>query len=380
VRKRALSTINPDRASTSLAWLVDFLDDSGRLPFKRLRSSSDLEHSAYNTETLEMLGEYIRGKGSRQHNKLGQEIASDTIDGYISTIKSICAIEARCAIVLEENKPVLAAASKATRRAQPAKAERQLKRGIRAQHLRRLAGNGWDRSSPRGIIEWAAALVSWNILLRGGEIGVVPGKAFDPSRGSSFGSIDFHRPDADSRGLPYLVWYVVPIKDGQARRQASPMTIRRRQHGPIGADPLCVYDAIAIAWQAVLGSPPPTEGRVQGPAAQIPFFRCLWKHGGPVWDTEDTRDLARRMAISLGLDPNEFGGKSFRIGGATDWRQKLGADSERLIRQRGRWLSDIALCYQRALARQHLDASAAVADAEGADLEALCPGWAQPTG
>jgi hypothetical protein len=84
------------------------------------------------------------------------------------------------------------------------------------------------------------------------------------------------------------------------------------------------------------------------------------------------------MAVALGLDPTEFGGKSFRIGGATDWRQKLGPDAERLIKQRGRWKSDIALCYQRALVGQHLDASVAVGDADGADLEGVCPGWIQP--
>ena len=87
--------------------------------------------------------------------------------------------------------------------------------------------------------------------------------------------------------------------------------------------------------------------------------------------------LATRMAKALGLDPSEFGGKSFRIGGATDLRSLLGADSERIIKQRGRWHSDVALAYQRALARQHLSASSAVADVDESDLEALCPGWAQ---
>ena len=42
------------------------------------------------------------------------------------------------------------------------------------------------------------------------------------------------------------------------------------------------------------------------------------------------------------------------------------------------WWSDIHALYQRALADEHLQGSAALADARGAELEALCKGWAQP--
>ena len=74
-----------------------------------------------------------------------------------------------------------------------------------------------------------------------------------------------------------------------------------------------------------------------------------------------------------------YGGKSFRIGGATDWRAVLGeSKAERIIRQRGRWDSDIHKIYERALAHEHLSGSAAVGGASGAELEALCAGWAQP--
>ena len=81
----------------------------------------------------------------------------------------------------------------------------------------------------------------------------------------------------------------------------------------------------------------------------------------------------------MGLDPADFGGKSFRIGGATDWRAVAGfADATRVIKQRGRWASDIQAIYERALASEHLSGSAAVGGACGEDLESLCPGWAQP--
>jgi hypothetical protein len=154
------------------------------------------------------------------------------------------------------------------------------------------------------------------------------------------------------------------------------MAIRRRSAGPLGADPMCTYDAIFIAWTATAGTRPPDSGRTLDPSlAPRPFF--TGRERGP-WDTEDTRLLARRFATALGLDPSEFGGKSFRIGGATDWRDIFGADAERVIKQRGRWQSDIAFLYQRALAETHLRGSAAVADADHADLESLCLGWVQP--
>ena len=48
--------------------------------------------------------------------------------------------------------------------------------------MRALAERGFDRSSARGIVRWAAALLAHNLLLRGGEVGVVEGKAFDTSQ------------------------------------------------------------------------------------------------------------------------------------------------------------------------------------------------------
>ena len=51
--------------------------------------------------------------------------------------------------------------------------------------------------------------------------------------------------------------------------------------------------------------------------------------------------------------------------------------AERLIKQRGRWNSSVQRLYERALAEEHLGASAAIGEAEGRELEALCRGWAQ---
>ena len=83
--------------------------------------------------------------------------------------------------------------------------------------------------------------------------------------------------------------------------------------------------------------------------------------------------------MALGLAEEEAGAKCFRIGGATDLRDALGSSQvAELTLQRGRWASDVGLVYQRALVRNHLESSAAVGEAAGADLEAMCAGWAQP--
>ena len=374
-RRRARETFDLDRLATALEWFVDFLASTGRTPFVPLEHAGDLAAAVYNSETLEAFGEYIRRRGSRQQGRIGSTLASDTVDGYVATIKLLRGSEAHYRITLDAANVIMPAASKRARQLQGAPGARQLRRGIRAQHLRQLADMGYDRSSARGVHEWAAALVAWNLLLRGGEVGVVSGKPFDPARDATFGAIEFRRPCADSAGMPWLTWDVVPVKDTQARLRACPMAVRRRSAGPHGADPLCVYDAIVAAWRAQTGSDPPAEGRAQGSLAARAFFIG---RGGRVWHTGDTRDLAGRFASALGLDPAEFGGKSFRIGGATDWREVFGADAERIITQRGRWHSDVAFLYQRALAEVHLRGSAAVGGATGADLESLCRGWVQP--
>eukprot|EP00965_Chrysotila_dentata_P074551 2462339-Pleurochrysis_carterae.AAC.1 len=46
---------------------------------------------------------------------------------------------------------------------------------------------------------------------------------------------------------------------------------RRRLVGPLGADPLCAYDALRMAWLA-REAEVPTAQRTPGRPSQIPFF------------------------------------------------------------------------------------------------------------
>ena len=56
----------------------------------------------------------------------------------------------------------------------------------------------------------------------------------------------------------------------------------------------------------------------------------------------------------------------------------LGDASAHVVKQRGRWCSEVAQVYQRPLLTSHLAASMRVGPGGSADLEALCAGFTQP--
>ena len=107
----------------------------------------------------------------------------------------------------------------------------------------------------------------------------------------------------------------------------------------------------------------------------MPFFT---QSNGSKVDTSYMRELARAFARILRIDPSEFGGKSFRIGGATDWAERFGEQGRVLLKQRGRWDSDCDQIYTRALLKPHLVGSASLGQASGRDLERVFDGWVQP--
>ena len=64
-------------------------------------------------------------------------------------------------------------------------------------------------------------------------------------------------------------------------------------------------------------------------------------------------------------------------GGATDWRADRGEAGAFIVKQRGRWDSDVATIYQRPLLADQLAASASVGSVQGSDLEQICISFAQ---
>ena len=365
-----------DRLATALEWFKEFRAHTGRVPFIDPQSPGGIE---YNQETLEMFAEYIRKSGSRQKGREGATLRSDTIGAYVSAVKVATSRAQRQPITSPEKNIRLPLLYKQMRREQPPDASgdtsRALQRGIRARHLRKIADEGYDRSSRRGIERWAAAVIAHNLLLRGGEIGRTSKKAHDHTRDLTLASITFKDPCEESEWCPWLLVCVIAIKDTYARHKPMLIPVRRRNsfttQPQIGADPLDAYDALLLAYRAR------AEEVATSDFARAPLF--TGSDNVSAWSTDDTRELARSLGALAGFNPMEMGGKSFRIGGATDMREALGDNSQLLIMQRGRWATDIAQVYQRALVKSHLDASVALGSAQASrDLEELCKGWAQP--
>ena len=316
-------------------------------------------------------------------------MSADTISGYVSAIHLLRSREARYDVCPTEADLLGPLAAKQMRREEPPRGDRRLCRGLRLEHLA-AAAKAVDRSSPTGIVEWATALTSHSALLRGGEPGVPDNADVDPRRIITWRSFRWQRGGRESAGRLWVLLMVVPIKDTTATRGGYPTPIARRHDGAFGADPLCTYDALALAWwrrrhggaafpvdadglpAADWWSRPPAAS---APPLDAPFFTDAV---GLVVRTTGVRDLARRYAAAAGLDPADVGAKSFRIGGATDWRDCLGDASAHIVRQRGRWCSDVAQVYQRPLLASHLAASMWVRPGGSADLEAVCAGFAQP--
>jgi hypothetical protein len=84
------------------------------------------------------------------------------------------------------------------------------------------------------------------------------------------------------------------------------------------------------------------------------------------------------MATDAGQNPASFGGKLWRIGGATDYLEVLGANGERILKQRGRWGSDVAFIYARANIADSLEASVNISAADARSIEEMVGGWVQP--
>lgn len=90
------------------------------------------------------------------------------------------------------------------------------------------------------------------------------------------------------------------------------------------------------------------------------------------------RAIACSWAPLLSLDPATVGGESLRIKSASELQDGLGADGERVLRERGRGSSDVTHIYQRSSLDRHLRASATMADGDDVSLERAVPGWTQP--
>ena len=164
---------------------------------------------------------------------------------------------------------------------------------------------------------------------------------------------------------------VHPIKNTSASLNPVPNWIRRRQlpSVPRGGDPICAYDAFLTYWEQDCQDVP------QELWASTPLFR---DDEGDGVRAKTVRLDCRAVAVAAGLSPTEFGASSLRVGGAEDIYDVFEEAADSVIKERGRWWTDIHLIYQRASASRHMRVSAAMGEATGISLEAFAEGWAMP--
>ena len=390
VRARVMRHADMGRLGTAIEWFGDFKRDTTRVPFVPLDHAGDLSAGAYNAETMELMGEYMRVRGSRKAGKAGAPLQSDHIQACVSTIRMLRSAEAHYGVVVPEADTNLSTLYKEIRKDNGPKGERKESRGFRSLHFRVLLQQGYPHEGGQAAVEWAIALMAHNLMLRGGEVGRTDSQSFDPARDLTITSVVEMAPCAESGWMPWIVVWVVSIKDPQVKFRAVPLPIRARGGSEVG---MCAYRAAvgqlqrrrrevpecthACKWckpspgAARLGGRPPATCR----RANAPLFLT---ESGEEYTTQRVRELGGRMAEAAGMPEGSVGGKLWRIGGATDAREVMGDDSQRIIKQRGRWGSDVSGVYQRALTRDMLDASVAVANAASRDMEEMVRGWTQP--
>eukprot|EP00965_Chrysotila_dentata_P042744 1419109-Pleurochrysis_carterae.AAC.1 len=225
-RARVMEASAVGRTATALEWFDDFLASTERTPFVDPSTASG---ARYNNETLVLFAEFVRQCGSRQKARTGATIRADTIGGYVSAIKLLRSREAGRDVAPEVPGGPLAMTLKRMRQLDPPAGARKLSRAFRAAHFRAAAAAGARGDTEQSRVDWAAALLAHNLLLRAGELGHPDDRAFDPTRDLTWASVQWREPSEASRWHPWALIHVVPIKDPKARHRAVPMPIRRRR-------------------------------------------------------------------------------------------------------------------------------------------------------
>ena len=366
VLHRSTHTVQPKRLKTAENWFDGFLLASQRVPFRDLKHSSDLEGMRYNARTKELLTAYIRNASAAQR---GRPITSDAVAGYVSAIFAQRSRIAGYDILTGKVGARLAEARRSERKEDGPPSGRRLCLGIGGSDFDAIHPS-IDFALPSHRTDWAVGHTAYAATLRAGEVGTVDGGVLEAACDLVISSVDPQPPSAASDWCPWLYLSVCSIKDSTYTRLCVPIPIRRRSASaaPL-SDPRCSYDAIMAVYVERCRTVP------QAQWASAPLFVTP---NGSHWESADVLALARRWAPLVGIDPSKVGGKSFRIKSASDLRDHLGADGERIIRERGRWWSDIDHIYTHASLQRHLHTSATMADGDNTAIERAHPSWVQP--
>ena len=386
-RDARLAWDTPRLASALTYWEGFDAASGGRTMFVPALGPDATAGHVWNRRSLDLFDRFVATADPLGRTR-GEHVSVDVRRSYVAAIRLLRCREAGYDVAPEDVNFTAPLVAKTAKRKEPALcATRKLSLGLRAMHLLAAASAGFDRSSTQGVIEWGAAVVAHNTLLRGGEVGEPDDTAGQRHRVLRVSSFRWQPAGRASQGRMWLIVWIVPIKDPTGASRGYPTPVCRRHDGAFGADPLCPYDAAAAVWWHRMrpGTPLPVDvsgrpldgwWRIAAAPGYLSAPMFTTAHGEP-WRTSHSRQLAQRIARLAGLDEREVGAKAFRIGGSTDCRELTGEAGKALIKRRGRWASDVAEIYQRELASAQLALSAGIGDATGVGLEEVCAGWAQ---
>ena len=212
-----------------------------------------------------------------------------------------------------------------------------------------------NTESKAGATAWAVAVLGFRRLLRSAEMACPPGAAFDSRRGLCRG--DWRWPGEPGAPREHATLTILPLKKGpgQAKDLSMPCWDDRQQQ-------LSMWSAMAglQRWDPVASVE----------ANTAPMFSN--ERGRPLTTTE-VRAIARKVARVAGAQEREYGGHSFRIGGATALH---GAGCPELaIKTMGRWSSDVYEIYTRAELGQMQKYDTLMADYSAVTAEDTLAGW-----
>ena len=387
--QRAAEAWDTPRLATALTWAESFdAASGGRTWFMPSRGPRADAGKIWNRRTLDLLAHHISTSAPLRRTR-GEHVSVDVARSYAGAIYLLRCREAGYDIAPQSDSFIAPLATRTLRREQPlAQQQRALGTALRASHIAAAAAAGFDRRSRRGKARWGVLVGSHNLLLRGGEPGVSTSARLEPRRILRGRSFQWQQPRASSGGRPWLLVWVVPIKDPTGKHTGYPCPVGRRHDGALGADPVCPYDALAEAWWLRMhgdapfpvdaaGRPAADWWTAPADAAQLAQPMFLGDTGCS-WNTDYSRTLFREVAQAAGLDPSDVHARAARIGGATDARARLGEPGRAAIQRRGRWCSEVGRIYQRETLEAQLQLSAEIGDVLADSLEELGLGWVQP--
>ena len=388
IDERVRKSTDPAKLGTALTFVEAFTAAFPSRPLFMARGGpSDSSAAAYNAESMSLLAEYIREKGSIRPGHIGETLSADTIFDYVGTFGTAVGTVTHARVTVPEFDTRRRKQQKHMLKADGPRATGELRKrrlGFRGRLLHQVVHSNFDRASALGAFRWLVALFTYSCVMRPGEPGKGKGKAFDPARGITLASLVFWSPAQTQNGRWAVVPMVVPSKDQTGRAQRRPCPIAARHEGPEPAsDPLCTYSLLLAHWRmrksCVCRRRPACSPPDSCPdCAAAPLF--VWPGTARVWTSQDGLDVVRDMAIALGLDPDEYAGHSLRIAASSDICDFYGEEKgSHIVTRRGRWDTDISFIYRRNTAVDQLEASTSMIDATGLEMEALLPGWSQPT-